>query len=291
VQKFEVKSFYDEFTATVTYVVYDAVSRDAVVIDPVLDYEPASSKISYENLDLLETFLQTENLKVHYCLETHAHADHLSGAQELKKRFPNVILAIGEKITKVQDVFKKIYNLPSEFIPNGSQFDRLLKEGEKLRAGTLEIEVMMTPGHTPACVSYLIGDAVFTGDAIFMPDTGTGRCDFPAGSSADLYSSISTKLYSLPDATRVFVGHDYKGGGLRAAQWESSVGEQKMKNIQLNATTDREDYISKREVRDATLAAPRLLLPSIQVNINAGRLPKPESDGVSYLKIPVRKKK
>jgi glyoxylase-like metal-dependent hydrolase (beta-lactamase superfamily II) len=193
-KKFEVKSLYDEITATVTYVVYDKSTLDAVVIDTVLDYDPASSKVSTECLDKLEKFLKDEKLNVHYCLETHAHADHLTGAQELKKRLPNIKLAIGENITKVQSVFKKIYNLPEKFIPNGSQFDLLLKENQILNAGSIEIKVLFTPGHTPACASYLIGDAVFTGDAIFMPDTGTGRCDFPAGSSEALYDSIAEKL-------------------------------------------------------------------------------------------------
>jgi glyoxylase-like metal-dependent hydrolase (beta-lactamase superfamily II) len=289
-KKFEVKSLYDEVTATITYVVYDKVTLDAVVIDPVLDYEPASSKVSTESLHRLETLLRSENLNVHYCLETHAHADHLSGAQELKKRFPQVKLAIGERITEVQSVFKKIYNLPEKFIPNGSQFDRLLKEGEKIQAGSVEVQVIFTPGHTPACVSYVIGDAVFTGDAIFMPDTGTGRCDFPAGSSETLYQSISSKLFKLPESTRVFVGHDYRANGTREAKWETTIGHEKAQNIQLNAETAKEEYIQMRNARDVTLAAPRLLLPSIQVNIDGGHIPEPESNGMSYLKIPIRKK-
>jgi glyoxylase-like metal-dependent hydrolase (beta-lactamase superfamily II) len=289
-KKFEVKSLYDEATATVTYVVLDLATRDAIVIDPVLDYDPASSKVSTESMDKLEALLKSEELNVRYCLETHAHADHLSGAQELKKRFPNVVIAIGERITEVQGVFKKIYNLPEKFIPNGTQFDRLLKDGEKLQVGSIDIEVLFTPGHTPACASYLIGDAVFTGDAIFMPDTGTGRCDFPSGSSEILYQSIAGKLFKLPDATRVFVGHDYKANGTREAKWETTIGEEKALNIQLNASTSQAEYRNMRDARDANLAAPRLLLPSIQVNIDAGRLPEPETNGASYLKIPIRKK-
>lgn len=288
-KKFDVKSLYDEATATVTYVVYDKNSRDAIVIDPVLDYDPAPSKVSTESLDKLETLLKNENLNVHFCFETHAHADHLSGAQELKKRFPLVKLAIGERITEVQGVFKKIYNLPEKFIPNGAQFDRLLKDGEKVQAGSIEIEVIFTPGHTPACVSYQIGDAIFTGDAIFMPDTGTGRCDFPAGSSETLYQSIANKLFKLADSTRVFVGHDYMANGTRQAQWETTIGHEKAQNIQLRAETTKEDYIKMRNARDATLAAPRLLLPSLQVNIDGGRIPEPEANGMSYLKIPIRK--
>lgn len=289
-KKIEVRSLYDEATATVTYVVFDAATRDAVVIDSVLDYDPASSQISTESLDKLEKLIRDESLTLHLSLETHAHADHLAGAQELKRRFPKIQIAIGERITEVQSVFKKIYNLPDAFIPNGAQFDRLLKEGEKLSAGSLTIEVIFTPGHTPACASYLIGDALFTGDAIFMPDTGTGRCDFPSGSSAALYDSVHEKLYKLPDSTRVFVGHDYKANNTREAQWESSIGDQKATNIQLRAETKKEEYRAMRDKRDATLSAPRLLLPSIQVNIDAGHLPAPENNGMSYLKIPVRKK-
>ena len=289
-KKYEVKSIYDEATATVTYVVFDPETRDAVAIDSVLDYDPASSKFSTESLDKLEALIRSQHLNLRMSLETHAHADHLSGAQELKKRFPGIPTAIGERITEVQGIFRKIYNLPEKFIPNGSQFDRLLKDGEKFKMGSIEIEVIFTPGHTPACASYLIGDAIFTGDALFMPDSGTGRCDFPAGSSTALYESVSKRLYQLPDSTRVFVGHDYKGGGTREAQWETTIGEQKRNNVQLCADTSAHDYTSFRDKRDATLAAPRLLLPSIQVNIDAGHLPEPEENGMSYLKIPIRKK-
>jgi glyoxylase-like metal-dependent hydrolase (beta-lactamase superfamily II) len=286
-----VEAFYDEVTATVTYVVFDPSTRDALVIDPVLDYDPASSETWTASLDKLEAFLRGENLKLHFCLETHAHADHLSGAQELKKRFPGVTLAIGDRITEVQGVFKKIYNLPEDFIPDGRQFDRLLKAGEILRAGSLEARVIPTPGHTPACVSYLVGDAVFTGDAIFMPDSGTGRCDFPKGSSLALFDSITTNLFSLPDETRLFVGHDYKGGGQREAAWQTTIGEQKARNIHLKSTTSREDYVKMRDARDATLSAPRLLLPSLQVNIDAGHLPSPEENGMSYIKVPIKPRK
>jgi glyoxylase-like metal-dependent hydrolase (beta-lactamase superfamily II) len=290
VKKIEIKNLYDEATATLTYMVYDPKTLDAVVIDPVLDYDPASSKTSTESMDRLEKLLRDQKLNVHYCLETHAHADHLSGAQELKKRFPGVQIAIGSRICEVQDVFKKIYNLSEAFIPNGRQFDLLLNDGEVRRAGSLELKVIFTPGHTPACVSYLIGDAIFTGDALFMPDTGTGRCDFPKGSSRMLYESISQKLYSLPDSTRVFVGHDYKGGGQREARWESTIAEEKESNIQLRASTSMAEYTKFRDTRDATLAAPRLLLPSLQVNIDAGRLPEPEANGKHYLKIPIAPK-
>lgn len=283
-----INSFYDEVTATVTYVVFDPHTKDAIVIDPVLDYDPASSTTSREKLKLLNDFLKSEKLQVHYCLETHAHADHLSGAQELKKQFPQMKIAIGQKITVVQETFKKVYNLGENFKPDGSQFDVLLKDGEKCEAGSVHFEVLFTPGHTPACVSFLTGDAVFVGDALFMPDSGTGRCDFPDGSSAVLFDSITRRLYSLPDTTRVFVGHDYKANGTRNARWESTIGEEKQKNIHIRTVTSREEYCKMRNARDANLPAPRLLLASLQVNIDAGRLPAAEKNGTSYLKIPIR---
>lgn len=286
----EIEGLYDEDTATITYLVYDKTTRDALVIDPVLDYDPNSSKISVKSIDKLMKLIEKNNLNVHYSFETHAHADHLSGAQELKKRFPKIKLAIGERITEVQSVFKKLFNLDDRFIPNGTQFDHLLREDEIVQVGSIEVKVLFTPGHTPACASYLIGDAIFTGDAIFMPDTGTGRCDFPEGSSAALFNSISEKLYTLPDSTRVFVGHDYKANGSREARWQSTIGEEKSHNIQLGSKTSKQEYVSMRDKRDATLTAPRLLLPSIQVNIDGGRLPKPESNGTSYLKLPIGNK-
>lgn len=283
-----VKAFFDDFTFTVTYVVYDSQTKDAVVIDTVLDYDPNSSKVSTKSIDVVEKFILSENLQLHFALETHAHADHLTGAQEIKRRFPKVVIAISERITSVQEVFKSIYNLPQKFIPNGSQFDRLLKDDEILKAGSLEIKIIPTPGHTPACTSFLIGDAVFTGDVIFMPDTGTGRCDFPKGSSRALYKSVTERLFTLPDSTRVFVGHDYKGGGTRDTfKWETTIGEEKKSNIQLRADSTLESYTKMRDARDTNLAAPRLLLPSLQVNIDAGRLPEPESNGHRYLKIPL----
>ncbi|MBX7232490.1 MAG: MBL fold metallo-hydrolase [Bdellovibrionales bacterium] len=287
-KKYTVKSVYDEITATVTHIVFDQNTLDAVVIDPVLDYDPASSKIFFDSVHKIETFIKKENLSVHLCLETHAHADHLSGAQELKKRFPQIKIAIGSKITEVQMTFKKVFNLPDFFVPNGSQFDLLLDENSFIHAGSIEIKVISTPGHTPACISYWIGDALFTGDALFMPDTGTGRCDFPSGSAQSLYESIVNKLYKLPDSLRVFVGHDYKGNGTREAKWETTLEQEKLYNIQLKAYTTKEDYVRLRQTRDSTLAAPRLLLPSIQINIDGGRLPAPEENGVSYIKLPIK---
>ena len=282
----EIKAFYDARTFTVTYVVYDPASRDAVIIDPVLDYDPAASKVWTESVEQLVEFAKAQALNVHYILETHAHADHLSGSQLLKKTFPNAQVAIGERIQVVQETFKKVFDLPDDFPTDGSQFDRLLKDSETVQAGTLAFDVIFTPGHTPACACYKFGDAVFTGDSIFMPDMGTGRCDFPAGSAHDLYESITKKLYALPDATRIFVGHDYQPGG-REVAFETTVGAQKRENIQLKATTSEADFTEFRKNRDKQLAAPKLLFQSVQVNIDAGKMPKPNSECRRYLKIPM----
>ncbi len=282
----KIEPFYDDRTNTLTYVVYDERTRDAVVIDPVLDYEPAASKVWTESVDRVVAFLQQNKLTLHYILETHAHADHLSGAQSLKRAFPDARLGVGEKITQVQKTFKMVLDLPDDFPTDGRQFDRLLKDDEVIDAGSLSFRVINTPGHTPACVSYLFEDAVFTGDAMFMPDMGTGRCDFPLGSAEDLYASITTRLYALPDDTRVFVGHDYQPGG-RELAFMSTIGEQKARNKQLTEGTSREDFVRFRNERDAQLSAPRLLFQSVQINIDAGAMPEPNEDNRRYLKIPI----
>ncbi len=282
----DIKTFYDKRTFTLTYVVYDPSSRDAVVIDPVLDYEPASSKTWTESVDAVIDFVNKEKLRVRFVMETHAHADHLSGAQRIKDACPNVRLAIGARITEVQKVFKKVFDLPDAFPTDGSQFDVLLQDGSKLEAGSLRVETMFTPGHTPACATYKIGDAIFTGDAIFMPDGGTGRCDFPGGSATDLYRSITQRIFALPDNTRMFVGHDYQPGG-RELAYETTVGAQKEGNVALRASTTEADFVSFREKRDATLNAPKLLFQSVQVNVDAGRLPSANSNEIRYLKIPL----
>lgn len=281
---FHVEPFFDRDTFTLTYVVADLASRDAVVIDPVLDYDPASGSTSTTAVDAVSTYVRQRGLRVHYVLETHAHADHLSASQLLRRRFEAQV-AIGERIREVQETFKGLLDLPAGFATDGSQFDRLLADGEVVRAGTLAIEVIATPGHTPACVSFRLGDAVFTGDALFTEDYGTGRCDFPRGSAAELYESIQ-KLYRLPDATRVFVGHDYQPGG-RAVRWETTIGASKQHNPQLDATTGKDAFVRARQARDATLAAPRLLFPSVQVNVDAGRLPAPHANGRRYLRMPL----
>jgi len=287
----DIKHFFDPATFTLTYVVYDRVTKDAVVIDPVLDYDPASVTTSTQSIDVLMAFLKEQALKVHFILETHAHADHLSGAHELVTKYlPGAKIGIGERITLVQEVFKGVFNFPAAFKTDGSQFHRLFKENEVVVAGSLSFKVLFTPGHTPACGSYVFGDAVFTGDALFMPDYGTGRCDFPKGNAHDLYHSVARRLYELPDETRVFVGHDYQPGGRKLA-FETTIGESKKSNIQLKAATTEEEFVAFRQARDATLAAPRLLFPSVQVNIAAGELPDPESNGRVYLKLPISAKR
>jgi len=281
----EVKAFFDAPTFTLTFVVWDEETKDAVVIDSVLNYNPLSSTTSTESLDEVSDYVRQNGLRVHYALETHAHADHLSGAQMLKKRF-DANTAIGERITDVQEVFKGVFDLGDDFATDGSQFDKLIAHGETLQAASLEVKAIATPGHTPACLTYQIGDALFTGDALFMHDYGTGRCDFPKGSADDLYDSIQDRLYSLPDDTRVFPGHDYMPGD-RELQWETTIGKSKAENPHLRPETALEEFVSLRQARDKELEAPRLLFQSVQFNIDGGQLPKPGSTGIRYFKLPV----
>ena len=281
----QVQTFFDPATFTLTYVVYDEGTKDAVIIDPVLDYDSAGAQTSTMSAEKLVAFVRSNRLRVHYILETHAHADHVTGAQFLKRELEAKVV-IGEAITQVQRTFQQVFDLGETLATDGSQFDRLAKEGEMVRAGALAIEVIPTPGHTPACVSYKIGDAVFTGDALFIEDYGTGRCDFPGGSAEQLYTSVHEKLYGLPDTTRVFVGHDYQPGG-RPLRFETTIGASKKGNVQLKAETTRESFVTFRQARDATLQPPRLIFPSVQLNIDAGRLPRPHANGRSYLSVPL----
>lgn len=281
----KIQHFFDPRTWTLTYVVSDEATRKAVVVDSVLDYDPKSGRIWEESIEKVNRYLSENQLDLLYTLDTHAHADHLSGAQVLKARH-NAKIGIGANVTKVQETFKPIFDMGDKFATDGSQFDLLLEDGGTLPLGQLRIKPIQTPGHTPACMSYLIEDAVFTGDALFMPDSGTGRCDFPNGSAADLYESVHEKLHKLPDGTRVFVGHDYQPSG-REVRWESTIGESKINNIHLRKETSKEEFVKFRQERDRTLAMPTLILPSIQVNICAGRLPKPYPNGIAYLKIPL----
>ncbi len=282
----QVKHFFDARTWTLTYVAWDEATRDAVILDPVLDYDPATGRIWRESVNAVIAWVEAQSLTVRAILETHAHADHLSGAQALKERFGAPVV-IGETISTVQAVFAPVFDLGADFKTDGSQFDALLTDGQETAFGSIVVKAIHTPGHTPACMSYVMGDAVFTGDALFMPDYGVGRCDFPAGDAGTLYTSVHDKLYALPDATRVFVGHDYQPEG-RPVAYETTIGASKASNVQLRAATSREAFVEARTARDRTLAAPRLLLPSIQVNIDAGHLPKPHANGRSYLVTPLK---
>lgn len=281
-----IEAFYDDASHTLTYVVSDPVTRDAVVIDPVLDYDAASSSISHAQAERVEAYLREQELTPRFILETHAHADHLSGSQILKRSFPQAKIGIGRRITEVQRVFKEVFDLPADFPTDGRQFDRLFEDGEVVQAGSLRFEVIFTPGHTPACACYRFDDAVFTGDALFMPDMGTGRCDFPAGSAADLYESLTRRVYALPDETRIFVGHDYQPGG-RELAYETTVGAQKAGNVQLPASRSKPEFVEFRTRRDSGLSTPKLLFQSVQVNVDAGALPQPAGNERRYLKIPI----
>lgn len=281
----QVEAFFDDGrTYTLTYVVYDEHSKDAVVIDPVLDLDTTPWRTFTDSIEKVARFVAAQNLKVHWVLDTHVHADHLSGAHALKDRF-SAKAAIGSNISVVQEIFKGAFNLSRDFPTDGRQFDRLLEDGDVLQAGTLKIEVMHTPGHTPACNTYKIGAALFTGDVLFIPDVGVARCDFPRGSARDLHRSVTQRLYTLPDDTRVYVGHDYPNG--RDMRYLTSIGESKKDNVDLPAGRSEEEFVQRINARDKQLSAPRLLFPSLQVNINAGVLPVAEDNAVSYLKIPL----
>ena len=282
--KADVTPFFDERTFTVTYVVADPGNRACAVIDSVLDYDPKSGRTSTSSADKVLAFVQDNELKPEWILETHAHADHLTAARYLRENL-GARTGIGAAVRRVQQTFAEIFNIGPEFPRDGSQWDRLFEDGEVEPLGELAIEAMHTPGHTPACVCYRIGDAVFTGDTIFMPDMGTGRCDFPGGSAAQLYASTQ-RILALPPETRVFVGHDYGPGG-RPNAWESTVRDQRAANIHVRDGISEQEFVRVREARDAELDLPNLILPSVQVNIRGGAFPLPEDNGVSYLKIPL----
>jgi glyoxylase-like metal-dependent hydrolase (beta-lactamase superfamily II) len=277
-----VQAFFDERSATLSYVVHDG--RTAVVIDPVRDYDPKSGRTSWAPAEAVARYLDAARLALPWVIDTHAHADHMTGLPFFRERY-GARSVTGAGIDVIQRTFRDIYNLGADFPADGRQFDRLVAEGERLGFGSLEVEAIHTPGHTPAHMSWRIGDAVFLGDTLFMPDYGSARCDFPGGSAAELYDSIQ-RIYALPEATRLFVCHDYQPGG-RPLAFETTVGEQKRHNVQIDAKTTKEQYVAFRMKRDAELEAPVLLLPSLQVNIRGGELPEPESNGVSYLKIPL----
>lgn len=280
----QVKAFFDPATWTVSYVVFDAPGGHCALVDSVLDYDPKSGRTRTDSADQLIAFVREQNLMVDWILETHAHADHLSAAPYLRNHLGGKI-AIGGKITQVQNVFKGIFHLEPEFATNGSQFDHLFEDGDTFAIGTLQAQALSVPGHTPACMAYQVGDAVFVGDTLFMPDVGTARCDFPGGNAHTLYQSVR-KLLSLPPETRLFMCHDYPPEG-RAAQWECTVANQRARNIHVHDGVSEAEFVAMRTKRDAGLAMPVLILPSVQVNIRAGELPPPEANGVSYLKIPL----
>jgi glyoxylase-like metal-dependent hydrolase (beta-lactamase superfamily II) len=283
--KLVIDAFFDEATFTITYLVSDPATARAAIIDPVRDYDPRSGKISTPSADRVLAKSRERGLTVDWILETHAHADHLTAAPYLKER-TGAKVVIGEHIRDVQKIFKPVFNA-ADISTDGREFDRLVRDGETLALGGLAIEVMHLPGHTPADVAYRIGDAVFVGDTIFMPDYGTARTDFPGGDAATLHRSIR-RLLALPGETRLFMCHDYKAPGRDRYAWESTVAEERAHNIHVHAGVDEAAFVALRTRRDTTLAAPVLLLPSVQVNIRAGNLPPPEANGVSYLKIPVR---
>jgi glyoxylase-like metal-dependent hydrolase (beta-lactamase superfamily II) len=280
-----IRAFFDEPTNTVSYLVADPQTKSAAVIDPVLDYDHSSGKASTKSADVILATAASEDLRIEWVLETHAHADHLSGAPYIKLK-TGAKVGIGEHIRDVQKIFRPVFNA-TDLKGDGSEFDRLFTDRERFALGQLPVDVIYTPGHTPADVSYKIGDAVFVGDTLFMPDYGTARADFPGGDARKLYRSIR-KLLALPDETRLFMCHDYKAPGRDHYAWETTVGEERAKNPHVKDGIAEDEFVAMREARDAVLAAPRLLMPSIQVNMRAGKLPPPDANGVRYLKIPVK---
>jgi glyoxylase-like metal-dependent hydrolase (beta-lactamase superfamily II) len=280
----KIRAFFDEATFTVTYLVSDPASRSAAIIDPVLDYDPKSGRTATRSADAVLAAAKKDDLSIVWILETHAHADHLSAGAYLRTK-TGAKIVIGEHITAVQKTFKPIFNQTGQST-DGSNFDRLVKDGERLPLGALEIEVLFTPGHTPACVSYKVGGTVFVGDTLFMPDYGTARADFPGGNARELYRSIK-RILALPPQTRLFLCHDYKAPGRDTYEWETTVADQRAKNVHIHDGVTEDAFAAMRASRDKTLAMPVLILPSIQVNIRAGELPPAEANGTSYLKIPL----
>lgn len=280
-----IKAFFDAATFTISYVVHDLETRRAAIIDSVLDYDPASGRTATDTADAIAAYVEAQQLGVDWLLETHAHADHLSAAPLLQERFGGKI-AIGAHIATVQQTFGALFNAGLDFRRDGSDFNRLFMDGDQFAIGGLAATVLHVPGHTPACVAYVIGDAVFVGDTLFMPDYGSARCDFPGGSARTLYRS-ARRLLALPPSTRLFMCHDYLPEGRDDYAWETTVEAERQGNIHLHDGVSEDDFVAMREARDKTLAMPALILPSVQVNMRAGRLPPPESNGVTYLKIPV----
>lgn len=280
-----VQSFFDTVTHTITHVVMDKETGKCAVVDSVLDYEPNAANISYASADRVVDFVRGKNLEVEWILETHVHADHLSAAPYLQEKLGGKI-GIGEHISVVQDVFGKVFNFGTEYERSVEYFDARFSDGAKFFVGNIEVTVMHTPGHTPACVTYVMGDRAFVGDTIFMPDTGSARCDFPGGDAETLYDSVR-KIFALGDEVRLFMCHDYLPEGRSEFSWVTTVGEERRKNIHLRDVNSMEDFVSMREERDKHLGMPRLIIPSIQTNMHAGKLPREEGNGVQYLRVPL----
>jgi len=280
-----IAGFFDESTFTVSYVVHDAATGEAAIIDSVLDYDQASGRTAFRSADRIVEYVEAKNLTVTWLIETHAHADHISAAPYLQEKLGGK-LAIGKGIIEVQEVFGKVFNAGTDFQRDGSQFDHLFEDGERFRIGTLDAIALHVPGHTPADMAYVIGDAAFVGDTMFMPDFGTARTDFPGGCARELYKSIR-RLLDLPRDTRLFMCHDYKAPGRDQYAWETTVGLQRDGNVHVHDGVSEDDFVAMRTARDKTLSMPTLIMPSVQLNIRGGRLPDPEDNGVSYIKIPV----
>jgi glyoxylase-like metal-dependent hydrolase (beta-lactamase superfamily II) len=281
----EIAAFFDPATSTYSYVVSDPASRRCAIIDAVLDYDAAAGRTSADGAARLVEHVREQGLQVDWLLETHVHADHLSAAAYLKADLGGQ-LAIGAGITAVQATFARLFNTNAEFVADGRQFDRLLEDGECFGVGTIEARALHTPGHTPACMTYLIGDAAFVGDTLFMPDYGTARCDFPGGDARSLYRSIH-RLFALPDDTRLFLCHDYKAPGRDEYQYQTNVAEQRAHNVHVHEGIDEDGFVAMRRARDAELSMPKLMLPAVQVNMRGGELPPAEDNGTRYLKIPL----
>ncbi|WP_017665840.1 MBL fold metallo-hydrolase [Porphyrobacter sp. AAP82] len=281
----EIASFFDPVTFTVTHVVHDPATREAAIIDSVLDFDPASGRTATTSADAVVAHVTLQNLKVTWLLETHAHADHFSAAPYLQEKLGGKI-AIGAAITRVQQVFGKLFNAGTEFACDGSQFDALFEDGDSFAIGNLTVTVLHVPGHTPACIAYAVGDAVFVGDTMFMPDYGTARADFPGGDARTLYRSLR-RILALPPATRLFLCHDYLPEGRSDYVWETTVAAERAGNVHAHDAISEDEFVAMREARDAGLAMPRLILPSVQVNMRAGHLPPPDENGIVYLKLPV----
>jgi glyoxylase-like metal-dependent hydrolase (beta-lactamase superfamily II) len=280
-----VRTFFDESTFTAVHVVHDPATKRAAIIDSVLDFDQPSGRTGHESADAVIAYVRKGGLTIDWLLETHAHADHLSAALYLKEQLGGT-LAIGRGIVTVQQAFAKVFNEPESFARDGSQFDRLMDDGERFRLGDIEALALHVPGHTPACLAYVIGDAVFVGDTLFMPDYGTARADFPGGDARALYRSIR-RLLALSGETRAFLCHDYKAPDREEYVWETTIAEERQANVHIHDGIGEEEFVVMRTARDATLGMPRLILPSIQVNMRGGQLPEPESNGVSYLKLPL----